>query len=385
MALTTISSDRLSTNVKNTNFTSAEKQDLTDDILPLAGQLGNRNLIINGAMQVAQRGTSSTSSSYATVDRFGIGFGEGSITQAQVDLTSSDTPYASGFRKAFKLTNSTASTAAAAARDIRYQIEAQDIATSGWDSTSTSSNITLSFWVRSSVAQTYYCFHYVPDSSKHYVWSFALSANTWTKVTKTIPGASGVTFNNDNGPGMSVQIVAFYGTNLTASGVALNAWGGWNSSNRVPDMTTTWGGTTNDATFEVTGLQLEVGSVATDFEHRSLGQELALCKRYYQQFPQNPADAYGPIGVGRIRNATNAHIVLTFPEMRSSPTAAKSGNLRVLHAATGTVVNSVASSHMARSTVFIEAIVSSGLAQGEGCILTADNDSSGKITLSAEL
>ena len=384
MALTTVSSDRLSTNVKNTNFTSAEKQDLTDDILPLAGQLGNRNLIINGAMQVAQRGTSSTSSSYATVDRFGIGFGEGSITQAQVDLTSSDTPYASGFRKAFKLTNSTASTAAAAARDIRYQIEAQDIATSGWDSTSTSSNITLSFWVRSSVAQTYYCFHYVPDSSKHYVWSFALSANTWTKVTKTIPGASGVTFNNDNGPGMSVQIVAFYGTNLTASGVALNAWGGWNSSNRVPDMTTTWGGTTN-ATFEVTGLQLEVGSVATDFEHRSLGQELALCKRYYQQFPQNPADAYGPIGVGRIRNATNAHIVLTFPEMRSSPTAAKSGNLRVLHAATGTVVNSVASSHMARSTVFIEAIVSSGLAQGEGCILTADNDSSGKITLSAEL
>ena len=61
MALTTVSSDRLSTNVKNTNFTAAEKQDLTDDILPLAGQLGNRNLIINGAFQVAQRGTSSTS------------------------------------------------------------------------------------------------------------------------------------------------------------------------------------------------------------------------------------------------------------------------------------------------------------------------------------
>ena len=70
MALNTVSSDRLSTNVKNTNFTAAEKQDLTDDILPLAGQLGNRNLIITGAMQVAQRGTSSTSSGYQTVDRF---------------------------------------------------------------------------------------------------------------------------------------------------------------------------------------------------------------------------------------------------------------------------------------------------------------------------
>ena len=71
MALTTVSSDRLSTNVKNTNFTAAEKQDLTDDILPLAGQLGNRNLITNGAMQVAQSGTSSTSTMIqTTVDRF---------------------------------------------------------------------------------------------------------------------------------------------------------------------------------------------------------------------------------------------------------------------------------------------------------------------------
>ena len=71
--------------------------------------------------------------------------------------------------------------------------------------------------------------------------------------------------------------------------------------------------------------------------------------------------------------------------MRSSPTVAKSGNLRVLHAATATAVNSVAGSHLARSTVFIEPIVSSGLAQGEGCILTADNDSNGKVTLTAEL
>ena len=318
MALNTVSSDRLSTNVKNTNFTAAEKQDLTNDILPLATQFGqSKNLIINGAMQVAQRGTSSTSSGYQTVDRFAIGFGEGAITQAQVDLTSSDTPYASGFRKAYKLTNSTASTAAAAARDIRYQIEAQDIATSGWDSTSSSSNITLSFWVKSSVAQTYYCFHYVPDSSKHYVWSFALSADTWTKVTKTIPGASGVTINNDTGAGMSVQIVAFYGTDFTASGVTLNTWGAWSSSNRVPDMTNTWGGTTN-ATFEVTGVQLEVGSVATDFEHRSFGQELALCQRYYYKHVDgNTQD----IGAGTYYTANLCAFSVKFPvAMRAAPT-----------------------------------------------------------------
>ena len=74
MALNTVSSDRLSTNVKNTNFTAAEKQDLTDDILPLAGQLGNRNLIINGAMQVSQRGTSfaDPANGTFTVDRFSM-------------------------------------------------------------------------------------------------------------------------------------------------------------------------------------------------------------------------------------------------------------------------------------------------------------------------
>ena len=92
MALTTVSSDRLATNVKNTNFTAAEKQDLTDDILPLLGQLGNKNLIINGAMQVAQRGTSATESTsgYYSLDRFALlhtGTDESS-TQSQVDVSS---------------------------------------------------------------------------------------------------------------------------------------------------------------------------------------------------------------------------------------------------------------------------------------------------------
>jgi hypothetical protein len=71
--------------------------------------------------------------------------------------------------------------------------------------------------------------------------------------------------------------------------------------------------------------------------------------------------------------------------MRTSPTVTKSGDLRILHAATSATVNSVASSHMTRNVIFIEGIVASGLTQGEGCMMTADNDSDGKITLSAEL
>ena len=154
MALTTVSSDRLSTNVKNTNFTSAEKQDLTDDILPLAGQLSNRNLIINGGMQVAQRGTSSSSTSggYHTVDRILTSFSghDEALTISQSDVASGTTPYTNGFRKALKFLNGNQTSGAGAAdfAQMQYRFEAQDIANSGWNYLSSSSFITFSFWVK---------------------------------------------------------------------------------------------------------------------------------------------------------------------------------------------------------------------------------------------
>ena len=205
MALNTVSSDRLSTNVKNTNFTAAEKQDLTDDILPLAGQLGNRNLIINGAMQVAQRGTSSTTNGFATVDRFLIFYDNTNEapTQAQADVASGTTPYTLGFRKSYKITNGN-QTGGAGADDaliILYRVEAQDLANSGWNYTSASSYITLSYWVKSSIAQNFYVTLKSGDGTpqKYATETGSLTADTWTKITKTIPGASNVQFDNDNG------------------------------------------------------------------------------------------------------------------------------------------------------------------------------------------
>jgi len=266
-------------------------QDLTVDNINTtsinSGQAsGRKNLIINGAMQVAQRGTSSTSSGYFSVDRFTIinsGTDE-SPTQAQVDVSSGTTPYTLGFRKALKVTNGN-QTGGAGAADfiwIQHVIEAQDIATSGWNYTSSSSNITLSFWVKSSVAQDFKGYLRSRDGT-NYEYPFAtgaLTADTWTKITKTIPGNSNIQLDNDNGAGLEINLFPFLGTDRTDGGTTENAWAAFNSAARTKDNTSTWY-TTNDATLEVTGYQLEVGSTATDFEHRSFGQELALCQRYF--------------------------------------------------------------------------------------------------------
>ena len=253
----------------------------------ITNNLSNRNLIINGAMQVAQRGTSSTTSGYGTVDRFAVQYGgaDETPTQAQVDVAAGTSPYTNGFRKAYKITNGNQTSGAGAADFVRYRIrlEAQDIANSGWNYTSSSSSITLSFWVKSSVAQNFYGQLTSLDGTQQgYAFETgSLSADTWTKITKTISGNSNLTFDNDSALGLEISIYGYLGTDYTNSSVSLNAWAAFSTSTYTPDQTSTWF-TTNDATFEITGVQLEVGSVATDFEHRSFSQELALCMRYYE-------------------------------------------------------------------------------------------------------
>ena len=235
------------------------------------GQLGNRNLIINGAMQVAQRGTSgSTADGYPSLDRF-YTFSNGldeNPTMSQGSLTSSDTPFSSGFRKYLRFQNGNQTSGAGASDQTQFKqhIEAQNVAQSGWNYTSSSSFITLSFWMRASVAQTYYGFLKASDGGNYiYPFSMALSADTWTKVTKTIAGNSNLQIDNDNGNGLEFGIYAYLGTSLTDNSVSLDAWAAYSSgTTRTPDHTTTWY-TTNDSTIDMTGVQLEVGSTATEF------------------------------------------------------------------------------------------------------------------------
>jgi len=215
----------------------------------------NRNLIINGAMQVAQRGTTSTVSDYGTVDRFELLYGgtDEAPTQSQVDVASGTTPYTLGFRKAFRATNGNqTSVASDDFMFMRTRFEAQDIANSGWNYTSSSSDITLSFWVKS--------------------------------------------FDTNENLGLTLFWDLFRGTDFTTSSFTNNAWAAFSSSSRSKDQTSTWYQADN-ATFEITGVQLEVGSVATDFEHRSFGQELALCQRYFYNY-MPAGNANRNIGIG---------------------------------------------------------------------------------------
>ena len=251
----------------------------------ITNNLSNRNLIINGACLVNQRGSSSASSGYQTVDRFshsGSGWDE-AMTQAQGTVASGTTPYTLGFRKSFKITNGNQSSGAGSADYLHanYTIEDQDLATSGWNYTSASSYITFSFWVKSSVAQNFY-FYLQSDNGSQYRYVMetgSLSADTWTKITKTIPGNSNLVFNNDTGVGMYLVWNIFDGTDRTGTR-PLNAWAALDNTARTPDQTSTWY-TTNDATFELTGVQLEVSDHATDFEHRSYADELRRSQRYF--------------------------------------------------------------------------------------------------------
>ena len=295
----------------------------------------NRNLIINGAMLVAQRGTSSTASSgYNTVDRIKQSHGgaDEAPTYAQVDVASGTTPYTLGFRKAFRVTNGNQTSGAAASDYIQidYFPEAQDLANSGWNYTSASSYVTVSFWIKSSVAQAFpFTFRTQDGTSQVYNTSTgSLSANTWTKVTKTIPGNSNIQIDNDNDKGARLMFFPYIGTTYTTNGLTLDTWSAWADAKHSFEMATTWW-TTNDATFEVTGFQLEVGSVATDFEHRSFGDELTRCQRYFYMHAYGTGvnglpDSTAVANAQRYTNTSWFGIVYFPVQMRAKPSLYKS-------------------------------------------------------------
>ena len=355
----------------------------------------NKNIIINGAVTVQQQMTSHTTggqnlTGIKTADRFGLDFSgtDNSPTQIPVDVAAGTTPYTLGFRRCFKVINGNQTSGAGTADRIivEYKIESQDIANSGWNYLSSSSYITFSYWVKSSVAQNFYnTFKNDDGTSQRYVTETgSLSADTWTKITKTIPGNSNLTFNNDNGEGLEITWELFRGTDQTGTR-PLNAWAAADNSTRTPDQTSTWY-TTDDATFEITGVQLEVGSVATDFEHTSFKDELRRCQRYFTRIPnQDASSGYAFLAQAAAHDTNSSLVTFHFPVfMRSNPSMSTSGSFRLYNgggiATTSIVLNT---SNVAGATLQVS--TSSGIDRYEALVFGQNNDSNAAIDFTAEL
>ena len=355
----------------------------------------NKNIIINGAVTVQQQMTSHTTggqnlTGIKTADRFGLDFSgtDNSPTQIPVDVAAGTTPYTLGFRRCFKVINGNQTSGAGTADRIivEYKIESQDIANSGWNYLSSSSYITFSYWVKSSVAQNFYnTFKNDDGTSQRYVTETgSLSADTWTKITKTIPGNSNLTFNNDNGEGLEITWELFRGTDQTGTR-PLNAWAAADNATRTPDQTSTWY-TTDDATFEITGVQLEVGSVATDFEHTSFKDELRRCQGYFTRIPnQDASSGYAFLAQAAAHDTNSSLVTFHFPVfMRSNPSMSTSGSFRLYNgggiATTSIVLNT---SNVAGATLQVS--TSSGIDRYEALVFGQNNDSNAAIDFTAEL
>ena len=358
--------------------------------IPSKGQLSNRNIVINGAMQVAQRATSNTNSDqgYRTCDRFTVSWSglDSVVEQHQVTLTSG-TPYNLGFRNAWKLVNGDQTGGAGASDYIQaeYRIEARDIAQSGWDYTSSSSYITLSFWLKTSVSQDYTInFTSFDGTSQRYpMKTGTIAADTWTKITKTVPGGSNVQFDNDTGKGLAIMIYPYLG-NSYVGGSSINTWSAANVSNFGGSSATSWY-TTNDATFEITGFQLEVGQHATPFEHRSYAEDLRRCQRYYQEMPTSGDHVMW--GYGRAEsNTARVAVPLNVP-LRASPTLTCDANRAVKYDGTMNQSTSTPSVFMWKddfSTTTINFGGHSSLSHNNVYIVASDSGSTG-LQMDAEI
>jgi hypothetical protein len=248
--------------------------------MPSSGPLSNRNLIINGAMQVAQRGTTFTgvggSSLEYTMDRWAVR----EATDAVIDVSqATDSPSTDLFKYCLKLDVTTADTSIASGQvcTVQHRVEAQDLVLAGFG-TANAKQLTISFWHKHTKTGTYSVGFTNHNGTRGYPAEYTQSvSDTWEKSTVTFTADTTGTWATDNTLGMIVYFSVAAGTDFHST---VGAWTGANdfaSANQVNALDST------SNSFRLTGVQLEVGSVATPFEHRSFGDELARCQRYYEK------------------------------------------------------------------------------------------------------
>ena len=285
----------------------------------VANNLPFRNIIINGDMSIAQRGTSQasiTSSGYYTVDRIETICSLGTWTQSQ----STDVPSGQGFAKSLKMECTTANASPAVAETIRVRqsIEGQNLQYLK-KGTANAESTTLSFWVKSNKTGTYIAELFDEDNARQISKSYTINlADTWEKKTLTYAGDTSGTLDNDNGASLVFTFWLGTGTQFS-SGTLATSWEAQTNANRAVGQVNLADSTSNY--INITGVQLEAGTTASDFEFLPVDVNLRRCQRYYQKIT-------GFVGYGI--NSTIFQASYSFPTpMRANPSASQSAVLTI--------------------------------------------------------
>ena len=365
------------------------------------GALSHRNIIVNGAMQIAQRNSTGTvavsdgtNEGYQTIDRMRFGFGNSAAGACNVSQ-STDAPTTLGFTKSHKTDVTTVNTTASGQQIIQlfYRIEGQDLRSSGWNHLSSSSFLTLSFYFKTTKTGTSklpIMFRTRHGTNYYYVKNVTVTDPTnWNRYTVTIPGNSNLQIDDANTVGMDINFTYYSGSDKDTS-----SEGSWGSTNAysTSDSTNYFDSTSND--MFVTGIQLEVGDTATSFEHRSFTEELTRCYRYYRRFGYNSAlptpAPYNRLSIGYSPSSADVRFPFQLdPPMRINPVNSnfsKSGNFSIQPGSIGSYTltcddNSCSTSMMI--AIMGNTSVSSGT--GSAVSLHANNDTGAFIEISAEL
>ncbi len=296
--------------------------------IPSQGQLSHRNKVINGAMRISQRGTSETgvnSSGYKKApDRWTHQMA--SVNSAFTVSQSTDSP--DGFANSYKIDVTTADTSMTAAHIhfFRQKIEGQNLQDFAFG-TSSAKQLTVSFYVKTNKTGTYICELFNIGGNKQVSKSYTVSNTNWNRYSLTFPADTATAITNDNANRFHVAFWLSAGSDYTTGTLNSSAFATNVQANRAVGQVNLHDSTSNE--WLLTGVQLEIGTVATPFEHRSIGEELSLCQRYFFNITGNTGSRSGIPGYAN--STTSLRAMVQFPTpMRAIPTISGSSTAMIL-------------------------------------------------------
>jgi hypothetical protein len=363
-----------------------------NSVTPNTDTIKGRNLIINGAMQVAQRGTSATvgpngtGENYTTLDRWNNALNHG--TAVTTFSQSTDAPSGFGYSLKYEVTTAQSSLSSSDFWLLNQRFEGQDLQGIG-KGTSDAKQLTLSFWVKATKTGTNNVELTDNDNNRFTTKQFTVNtSNTWEYKTLVFDADTTGAFDNDNASSLNAQWWISAGTNWTSGSVT--SWASEVAVNRAPGQVNNLDTVGN--VFQLTGVKLEVGSIATEFDHRSYAEELARCQRYFRIFPSLDSTAtYGTIGNGFAYDADTFLLAIPLStRMRSLPSVTSSGNLKVFTAGNPTnaitTVNTSDTTRTSLDVLYVDCTVGAAtLITREGGMVIRNNDNDAYMAFDAEI